>query len=285
LQPQPPPKRPGQVWHLDFTELRTSATYHAAALAVDAFSRWIIIVPAKHQDAKTALSLMRRIYHHSGRPLRIVTDSGTHFVCKEFQAKLAEWGIEHQVNTPYMKTANGLAERAIGVIQGVIAKKCAEMNVNLDRWHTIIEEAIMSYNVSPHSSLGMLSPYQVERGLPFNDISDEIPTDAEMQEFWGRIRKNIEIAQEKGAAKTKKNRTTTEFKVGQKVWIQHIQGMRQRKRKIDLPNRLEGVILEFRHRSALVEMVDGKTRAVPLSMMQPRFDDGPATPPPTSESD
>jgi hypothetical protein len=146
------------------------------------------------------------------------------------------------------------------------------MGVNRDRWHTVADEAIMSYNVSPHSSLGMLSPYQVERGLPFNDVSDETPTHLELQEFWEKVRKNIEETQAKNAAQFKQNRTTTEFKVGQKVWVQHVQGMRQRKRKIDLPNSLEGTILEFRRRSALVEMKDGKTRAVPLSMMQPRFD-------------
>jgi transposase InsO family protein len=273
LQPQPPPKRPGQVWHLDFSELRSTATYNAIALGIDAFSRWIIAVPTKHQDAKTAVALMRRIYQHSGRPIRIVTDAGTHFVCKEFQQKLGEWGIDHQVNTPYLKTANGIVERAIGVIQGVISKKCAENNTNLDRWHTMADEAVMAYNVSPHSSLGMLSPYQVERGLTFADIGDEIPKEAELQVFWDNVREKIVETQKKHMKNFRENCTQTNFKIGQPVWIQHIQGMRQRKRKIDLPNRLQGVIVEFRRRSAMVEMLDGKRRAVPLNMMQPRFNE------------
>jgi ribosomal protein L21E len=274
LQPVEPPNRPGQRWHIDFTTLVSGTQQSAAAVAVDAFSRWVIVLPAKNQDAKTALMLMRAIYAHSGMPQQITTDSGTHFVCREFQQKMGAWGIEHTVCTPYMKSANGLAERAIGVMQDVVSKYCKQHEVATDKWHTIINDAMMGYNTCPHMSLGLRSPFEVERGVPYSLRGMETAREAPLDEYWQKVRADIMKAQKDAADRSMSSRTAKfDFHEGDKVWIQYQAGMHQRKRKLDMPNSMRGTIIRFKHRSVIVELETGKQRAVPVSMLQPRFED------------
>jgi hypothetical protein len=218
--------------------------------------------------------LMRAINVHSGMPQQIVTDSGTHFVCREFQQKIGAWDIEHTVCTPYQKSANGLAERAIGIMQDVVAKYCHQHGVSTEQWYTVINDAMMGYNTCPHTSLGLRSPYEVERGVPYSSRGTEIAREAPLDEYWQKVRADIMKAQKASADRSVKCRTTNfDFKEGDKVWIFHQVGMRQRKRKLDLPNTVKGTIVRFKHRSAIVKVENGKHRAVPLTMLQPRYED------------
>lgn len=110
-------------------------TYQYALVAIDEFSRWVMAWPTKSQNGAAAVRGIKAIVLRFGVPKAVGTDQGLHFTCKEFQLCLTEYGIEHEVTTPYAKTSNGLVERVNRTIQEGLSKKLAGLKANLNSWH------------------------------------------------------------------------------------------------------------------------------------------------------
>ena len=92
-QPPPPPIMP-----------RTSTTN-------DAFSHFVVKVPIKSNNAKTAI---KTLLHHwnikFGPPIYLVTDRGSEYVNKEMAHLCTLMGIRHSPRTAYSPWTNGLVE-------------------------------------------------------------------------------------------------------------------------------------------------------------------------------
>jgi hypothetical protein len=216
---------------------------------------------------------MDKIWQHSGRPYEICSDGGSHFTSRAFQEQLEEWEIDHTIFTPYQKTANGMVERVIQSLQGIIGRKLVDKSMNPDQWPKLLDEALLAYNAAPHSSVGMRSPYEIERGIPFQLSTTEPMPRPQMEQFWLQCRNQMMKAREVYIRRRRGQVKETRFYIGQKVWIQHQQGMKQRKRKVDMINSLKGEIVAFKHRSATLKLEDGRVIFRPLSMLQPRFEE------------
>ena len=78
---------------------------------IDAFSHFIVTVPIKSNNAKTAI---KTLLHHwiikFGPPIYLVTDLGSEYVNKEMAQLCTLMGIRHSPRTAYSPWTNGLVE-------------------------------------------------------------------------------------------------------------------------------------------------------------------------------
>ena len=72
------------------------------------FPKWIEAVPCKYNDHKTILKFLREnIFSRFGTPQAIISDGGSHFCDKPFEALMIKYGITHKVATPYHPHTSG----------------------------------------------------------------------------------------------------------------------------------------------------------------------------------
>ena len=78
---------------------------------IDAFSHFVVTVPIKSNNAKTAI---KTLLHHwiikFGPPIYVVTDRGSEYVNKEMAHLCTFMGIRHSPRTAYFPWTNGLVE-------------------------------------------------------------------------------------------------------------------------------------------------------------------------------
>ena len=78
---------------------------------IDAFSHFVVTVPIKSNNAKTAV---KTLLHHwiikFGPPIYLVTDRGSEYVNKEMAHLCTLMGIRHSPRTAYSPWTNGLNE-------------------------------------------------------------------------------------------------------------------------------------------------------------------------------
>ena len=78
---------------------------------MDAFSHFVVTVPIKSNNAKTAI---KTLLHHwiinFGPPIYLVTDRGSEYVNKEMAQLRTLMGIRHSPRTAYSPWTNGLVE-------------------------------------------------------------------------------------------------------------------------------------------------------------------------------
>ena len=87
------------VWGIDFMgPFLTSFRHSYILVGVDYVSKWIEAIPCKTNDHKVVLKFLKgNIFSRFGVPKAIISDGGTHFCNKPFEALLAKYGVKHKV--------------------------------------------------------------------------------------------------------------------------------------------------------------------------------------------
>ena len=82
--------------------------YSYILLAVDYVSKWVEAIATRTNDAKVVLEFVRaHIISRFGMPRAIISDGGSHFCNRSFDALYKKYGVNHRVSTPYDKTRPG----------------------------------------------------------------------------------------------------------------------------------------------------------------------------------
>ena len=123
-------------------------------LAIDAHSKWleVEIVPSL-----CAIKKSRSIFATHGIPEVITSDNGFGFTSSEFKEFVSLNGICHLTTAPYYPSSNGLAERAVQVLEEGL-KKCTLGNIE-----TRLTRVLFHYRTTPHSTTGT-SPTELLMG-------------------------------------------------------------------------------------------------------------------------
>ncbi|XP_038982186.1 uncharacterized protein LOC120110674, partial [Phoenix dactylifera] len=101
-------------------------------VAVDYISKWIEAIPCKHNDHKTVLKFLKEnILSRFGTPRAIISDGGSHFCNKPFEALMRKYGITHKVATPYHPQTSGQVEVSNRSIKNILEKT---VNPNRKDW-------------------------------------------------------------------------------------------------------------------------------------------------------
>ena len=142
-QPRPPANRyeyaaAGELVHLDTKKLgrfwqvgkrifqdgvqrSPRAGWQHAHVAVDDHSRWALVELRPREDAESCTAFLAAVisaYTEQGITIhRVMTDNGSGYRSRRFQALLAQHGIRHIRTRPYTPRTNGKAEAFIRILQ------------------------------------------------------------------------------------------------------------------------------------------------------------------------
>ena len=89
---------------------------------VDAYSKYLKVVPRSHATSVTTISALRHVFSSLGLPEHIVTDNGSQFTSMEYQKILGDNDLHHTTTAPGHPATNGLAERYVGDYKDKLSK-------------------------------------------------------------------------------------------------------------------------------------------------------------------
>ena len=117
-----------------------SSGYLYILLAVDYVSEWVEAVPCRANDNSTVVKFLKEnVLSRFGIPRAIISDQGTHFCNRSFEALMHKYGVVHKVASAYHPQTNGQAELANREIKQILEKM-----VNPDRkdWYSRLLDAL-----------------------------------------------------------------------------------------------------------------------------------------------
>ena len=100
------------VWGIDFIgPFPSSFVNKYILLAVDYVSKWVDAIPTRTNAAKVVVKFLREnIFTRFGMLRAIISDQGTHFTNRSFDALLKRYFIVHRLATPYHPQTSGQVE-------------------------------------------------------------------------------------------------------------------------------------------------------------------------------
>ena len=155
---------PFHTIHMDFIELSTCQQYKYCLVIIDAFSKWVEIIPTKHPDAITvAKALCKRIIPTFGIPQIIRSDNGSHFVNDVVKKMSTCLKMDLKHHCSYHPQSAGLVERNNGTIKSKL-RKCVEETGR--PWVECLDLVTLSMHITPTAN-NSLTPFEILYGRPY----------------------------------------------------------------------------------------------------------------------
>ena len=113
-------------------------------LVVDAYSKWLEVIPVSSLTSQTTILMLRTIFATHGLQEFVVSDNGPSFTSEKFQQFMRWNGVHHVKCTLYHPASNGLAERAVQTFKEGLKKTTQEdIATHLSRF-------LFQYRLTPH---------------------------------------------------------------------------------------------------------------------------------------
>jgi hypothetical protein len=168
------PKGRWEVINMDFVTalpLGGKENSNSVLVVVDQFSRRARFLPC-HKD-NSVLDVALLFWHHIindvGCPRIIISDHDTKFTLEFWQHLFDLLGTKQSFSTAYHLQTDGLAERMIQTLEGMICRYCAfgfsfeDAKGYAHDCVSLLPVLEYTYNSSKHSTTGV-SPFELERG-------------------------------------------------------------------------------------------------------------------------
>ena len=100
-----------------------SSGYLYILLTVDYVSKWVEVVPCRTNDNAIVVKFLKEnVLSRFGTPRAIISDQGTHFYNRSFEALMRKYGVIHKIASAYHPQTNGQAELANREIKQILEK-------------------------------------------------------------------------------------------------------------------------------------------------------------------
>ena len=162
---------PGDHWVVDLGKMRPAATGETHLMVIqDVFTGFTILRALLNADAITVAKAFWDAICIFGPPKYIQSDRGTEFDNQIIDALFGCMGIEHRLISAYNPRANGRAERAVGVIKGMLIK---HMHGAYVYWTHFLPFVQLTYNNKLRKLTGA-TPFSLMFGRDMNQFRDYV---------------------------------------------------------------------------------------------------------------
>ena len=154
-------------------------------LAVDYVFKWVEAIPCKINDNKVMIKFLKEnIFFRFGIPRAIISDRGTHFCNRSFEALMRKYSITHKLATPYHPQTSGQVEVSNRQIKQILEKT---VNTNTKDWSVRVNDALWAYRTAYKTNLGM-SPYRLVFGKACH-----LPVEIKHKALWAIKQINFDL--------------------------------------------------------------------------------------------
>lgn len=128
---------PFETLHIDhFGPLeKTEDNYLHVLIIIDAFTKFTWLFATKSTRSLEAIGHLTYLFTMFGTPKRVISDRGTAFTSKQFEAFLEQWRVQHVKIAVASPWANGQVERVNRFLKSTMIKlvdKSADWKKNLE---------------------------------------------------------------------------------------------------------------------------------------------------------
>ncbi|CAF2062102.1 unnamed protein product, partial [Rotaria magnacalcarata] len=159
----------------DLTFLTKSHGYIGLLMIIDIASRRCFAAKIKNKTSNEVIIALKKIIHEQllGFNIKLLrVDNDTEFTSNEFKYFCESIGTKLSFGNAFSFKSGGKIERLNGTIKQLIKYNITRDNPS--KWVDHFDNAIYTYNTSPHSALGNKSPFEMFIKLS-NNLNNPIP--------------------------------------------------------------------------------------------------------------